>query len=240
MHIPIARDDWGERVLFYRQRLTTLHPQGDVPAEVSQAMERMEQIVASMARLRGELQGSAEQLTSSEDDVRSTRLRIGRALDELASDESKLARALEAEQHEYAAAEDSLRGAVQALLARPAIGDVALRRGKPLSDDDALLLQGLAMVMETLREAQTRATKLKRVLDRKRIALEDLRFQIEQLKGRFATLNAETSVAQTHVQERVLNADAQLRIELERLVAEAERVAIYIRSQPEGAKPAEA
>jgi serine/threonine-protein kinase len=231
MHIPVARDEWAERVLFYRQRLEIMHPAGDVPSEVLEAMRRMEQIVASMARLRGELLGSAEQLTTSEDDVRATRLRVGRALDELASDESKLARALEAEEHDYAAAQDSVHGATQALLARPAIGPIALRRGQALSDDDALLLQGLGMVIETLREAQTRALKLKRVLEKKRIALEDLRFQIEQLKGRFATLNAETSVTQGHAQERVLNADAQLRSELDRLVAEAERVAIYVRSK---------
>jgi serine/threonine protein kinase len=230
MHIPVARDEWAERVLFYKQRLEVMHPAGDVPNEVREAMGRMEQIVASMARLRGELLGSAEQLTTSEDDVRATRLRVGRALDELASDESKLARALEAEEHEYSAAQDSVEGAIHALLARPAIGAVALRRGQALSDDDALLLQGLGMVVETLREAQARAGKLKRVLEKKRIALEDLRFQVEQLKGRFATLNAETSVTQGHAQERVLSADAQLRSELDRLVGEAERVALYVRS----------
>jgi eukaryotic-like serine/threonine-protein kinase len=239
MHIPVARDEWAERVLFYKQRLELMHPAGDVPNEVREAMERMEQIVASMARLRGELLGSAEQLTTSEDDVRATRLRVGRALDELASDESKLARALEAEGHEYAAAQDSVQGAIHALLARPAIGAIALRRGQPLSDEDALLLQGLGMVVETLREAQTRAGKLKRVLEKKRIALEDLRFQVEQLKGRFATLNAETSVTQGHAQERVLSADAQLRSELDRLVAEAERVALYVRSKRDVAPAAE-
>jgi serine/threonine-protein kinase len=237
MHIPIERDEWGERVAQYRQALARMHPGGDVPAEVRESMQRMEEIVASMAKLRGELHGSAEQLTSREADTRMTRLRIGRALDELAADESKLARALEAERNESAAAEDSVQGAIQALLARPAVGEIALKRGKPLSDEDAIVLQGLGLVLDTLREAQTRAAKLKRVLDRKRNQVDDLRFQMEQLKGRLATLNAESSVVQGHTQEIVQLTEAQLRSELDRMVAEAERVAIYLRGAPGSGAP---
>jgi serine/threonine protein kinase len=233
MHIPIERDEWSDRVVLYRQMLTTMHPDGDIPSEVNDSMRRMERVVSSMALLRGELHGSASELTTSEDGVRATRLRIGRALDELASDESKLARSLEGERNECTAAEDSVNGAVHALLARPAIGDIALRRGKPLSDDDAVLLQGMSMVLDTLREAHARATKLKRVLEHKRTLLEDVRFQMAQLKGRLATLNADTSVSQGETQERVQTVEAQLRSELDRLVAEAERVASYVRSRPE-------
>jgi hypothetical protein len=232
MHIPIERDEWGERVSQYRQALGRMHPAGDIPEEVRGSMQRMEEIVASMARLRGELHGSAEQLTTREQDTRVTRLRIGRALDELAADESKLARALESERLESAAAEDSVQGSIQALLARPAISEIAHKRGLPLSDEDAILLQGLGLVLETLREAQTRASKLKRVLERKRTQVDDLRFQMEQLKGRLATLNAESSVVQGHTQERVQLTEAQLRGELERMVDEAERVALYLRSAP--------
>ena len=237
MHIPIERDEWGERVAQYQKALARLHPGGDVPAEVRDAMQRMEEIVASMARLRGELHGSAEQLTSREADTRMTRLRIGRALDELASDESRLARTLEVERTESAAADDSVQGAIKALLARPSVSEIALKRGKALSEEDAIVLQGLGLVLDTLHEAHTRAGKLKRVLDRKKNQLDDLRFQMEQLKGRLATLNAESSVAKGHTQERVQLTEAQLRSELERMVAEAERVALYLRSAPSGGAP---
>jgi eukaryotic-like serine/threonine-protein kinase len=234
MHIPIERDEWGERVAQYRTALAR-RPADGVPSEVREAMQRMEEIVASMVRLRGELHGSAEQHTHREHDVRATRLRIGRALDELASDESKLARALDAEESEFSAAQASVHGAIQALLARPAVGEIALKRGQPLSEEDAIVLQGLGLVIDTLREASARSSKLKRVLERKRNLVEDLRFQIAQLKGRLATLNAESSVVQGHTQERVQTTEAQLRGELDRMVAEAERVALYLRAEPEAA-----
>jgi serine/threonine protein kinase len=232
MHIPIERDEWSDRVALYRQMLTSMHPDGDIPSEVNEAMQRMERVVSTMAVLRGELHGSTHELTAGQDGVRATRLRIGRALDELASDESKLARALDGERNECLAAEDSVNGAIHALLARPAIGDIALRRGQSLSDEDAVVLQGMSMVLDTLREAHQRATKLKRVLERKRTLLEDVRFQMAQLKGRLATLNAETSVSLGHTQERVQTVEAQMRAEMDKLVAEAERVAVYVRAQP--------
>jgi predicted nucleic acid-binding Zn-ribbon protein len=204
---------------------------------VSAAMERMENIIQSMARLRGELHGSAQELTLSEDELRATRLRIGRAIDELASDESKLARSLEAERSECRAAEDSVNGTIHALLARPPIGEIALRRGHALSDDDAIVLQGLSMIIDTLREAHTRATKLRRIMERKRTLLDDLRFQMAQLKRRLAAMNAESSTSLGITQERVQSAEARLRGELDRLLAEAELVSSYVRGGSDDKPP---
>jgi serine/threonine-protein kinase len=230
MHMPMERDDWGERVLSYRRRLLSLHPDGKLPSPVGEAMEKMERIVAATMRLKSELHGSAHELANSADELRATRLRIGRALDELASDESKIARALESEQSELAKAESAQTGAITAMLARPTIGHVALTRGKPLSDDDALLLQGLGMIIEAVRETHARASKLRRSHDKKRAALEDIRFQIDQLKGRLSALNAASSATQSQVEERVQTTEHELRSEMDRLVVEAERVALYLRS----------
>jgi serine/threonine protein kinase len=233
MHMPIERDEWAERVASYRQTLSKLHGDGRVPNEVRESMAKMESIVAEMALLRRDLRGSAEQLTLSEDELRLTRLRIGRALDELASDESKLARSIEAVQDDQAGATERIMQSVRALLARPEIGAVALRRGQLLSDDDALLLQGLAMTIENVREAQRQVGLVEHAVEQKRGNLEDVRFQMAQLKGRLAGLNANSDQTQRQVHERVQGAETRLREELERLVFEAERVAMYLRSQPE-------
>jgi len=233
MHMPIERDEWAERVAQYRQMLSKLHADGRLPNEVRESMAKMESIVASMAVLRTDLRGSAEKLTMSEDELRLTRLRIGRALDELASDESKLARSIEAERSEQADAAERVMQRVRAVLARPQIGEVAMRRGQLLRDEDALLLQGLALTIENVREAQRQVEQVEHAVAKKRGSLEDVRFQMTQLKGRLAGLNAHSDQAQRQVQERVQTAETSLRDELERLVFEAERVAVYLRSQPE-------
>ena len=83
-------------------------------------------------------------------------------------------------------------------------------------------------------ELRARTVKFKADLEAG-VSLDDLRFQVEQLKGRLTGLNANSSVNQTETQERVQTAEVKLRDEMERLVGHAEQVALYLRSQ--GSKP---
>jgi hypothetical protein len=233
MYVPAERDDWAKRVENYRKQLLDLHPDGKLPNAVREAILAMESIVAEAARLRSALVDSAQKQAASHDELRATRLRIGRALDELASDESKLARGYDAEKEAVSTAKTAERDVMNALLARPGIGHIALKRGAVLSEEDALLLQGLSMVLDKVRTTYVHAQKLEREHTAKRASLEDVRFQIEQLKGRLSGLNANSSVNQTEVQERVQTAEIKLRGEMERLVGHAEQVALYLRSQPQ-------
>ena len=190
MYIPVERDDWAQRVQNYRKQLQDLHPDGKLPGNVRDAIAAMEHIVAEAARLRGALMDSAQKQATSHDDLRATRLRIGRALDELASDESKLSRSYEAEKTSLTSAQAAERDLMNALLARPSIGHIALKRGAVLNDEDALLLQGLSMILEKVRPIYVNAQKLEREHTAKQASLDDVRFQIEQLKVRLTTLNA--------------------------------------------------
>jgi eukaryotic-like serine/threonine-protein kinase len=238
MYVPAERDDWSKRVETYRMQLLELHPDGKLPSNVRDAITAMEQIVGEAARLRGALLASAQKQAAQHDELRATRLRIGRALDELASDESKLARSYEAEKEPVANAKAAERDVMNALLARPSIAHIALKRGAPLGDEDALLLQGLGMVLDKVRTTYVHAQKVEREHVAKLASLEDVRFQIEQLKTRLGGLNASSSVDQNEVQERVQTAEIKLRSEMERLVGHAEQVAMYLRSQPrKGGKP---
>lgn len=231
MYVPAERDDWAKRVENYRKQLLELHPDGLLPTAIRDAMTAMEKIVAEAARLRGALVDSAQKQAASHEELRATRLRIGRALDELASDESKLARSYEAEKQAVATAKAAERDVMNALLARPSIGHIALKRGAVLSDEDALLLQGLSMILDKIRTTYVHAQKLEREHTAKRASLDDVRFQIEQLKARLSGLNASSSLDQSEVQERVQTAEIKLRDEMERLVGHAEQVALYLRSR---------
>jgi septal ring factor EnvC (AmiA/AmiB activator) len=232
MYIPKEREDWAQRVANYRKQLEALHPDGKLPAQVRDAIAAMEHIVAETARLRSTLAETAQKQAATHDELRATRLRIGRALDELASDESKLARSYEAEKDALAKAQAAERDLMNALLARPSIAHIALKRGAALSDDDALLIQGLSMILEKVRPTYLHAQKLEREHIAKQASLEDVRFQIEQLKSRLAGLNASSSAEQSAVQERAQTAELKLRTEMDRLVGFAEQVALYLRSQP--------
>jgi serine/threonine protein kinase len=237
LHIPSEGHDWNERIAEYRAQLTKLHPQGGIPAPVETAMRSMESTVSAMSRLRSEMDGSARELTTKEDELRATRLRIGRALDELAHDDSKLGRVIEAEQAELNAARHNSAGYIEAILSRPSLAPIAAKQGKEVTQEDAISIQGFTVAVENLRTAQTRVRRMEQSHAAKRSALKDLTFQIDQLKERLATLNAESGVAQKHTQDRVQLADAELKLALAQLVSEAERVSGHLRQQRAATNP---
>jgi serine/threonine-protein kinase len=231
LHIPSEGQDWNERITEYRAALTKAHPKGDVPAAVEAAMRNMESTFAAMTRLRSEMDGSARELTTKEDELRATRLRIGRALDELAHDESKLGRALEAEEKELSAAQHNAAGFIEAVLSRPSLSPIAAKQGDELTQEDAISITGFMLAVDSLRTAQGRVRVLQQSVEAKRVAAKDLKFQIDQLKDRLATLNAQEGAAQKHTQDRVQLADAELKLALSQLVSEAERVSLHLRER---------
>ena len=234
LHIPSESDDWRERVVNYRDQLKRLHPRGGVPEAVEAALRRMEETLSTMLRLRSEMDGSARELTTKEDELRATRLRIGRALDELAHDESKLGRALEAELAQIRSADLAARGCIDAVLSRPSLQPIAAKQGEEVTQEDAISIQGFSLAVDNLRSATARLRQLEKGLEGKTAALKDLRFQMDELKTRLSALNADSGAAQGRTQERVQMADAELKVALARLVGEAEQVSMYLRQRSGG------
>ncbi|HKP56456.1 MAG TPA: serine/threonine-protein kinase [Polyangiales bacterium] len=228
LHIPSEGADWRERVQLYREQLTRRYPAGNAPAAIAAAMQRMEETLMKIMRLRGEMDGSARELTNKEDDLRATRLRIGHALDELAHDESKLGRQLEAEQAELRAAQHAAQGCIEAVLSRPSLATIAAKQDQPLSQEDAISLQGFVVAVEGVRTSQARLRKLEPSQEAKREALKDLAFQIAQLKNRLAMLNVESGASQGETQERVLSADTEIRLAMAQVVTDAETIALHL------------
>ncbi len=233
VHVPTELDEWAQRVTLYQQMLMRAHPNGDIPGPLQVSLQRMQLALAAMLKLRGEIDDSARQLIAREDEVRATRLRIGGALDELARDESKLARSLDADKQQAEVAAQALQQSVTALARLAKTAPKPKRAGDRVSDADTELWQALHTQLATLALADAQTTQMQASLETGRLAWDDLRFQVAQLKGRLATLNADSSAAQGNTQERVHRAETELHVELERLVAEAENLAGHLRDRPE-------
>ncbi|HKU41708.1 MAG TPA: protein kinase, partial [Polyangiales bacterium] len=230
LHIPSEDADWRERVQLYREQLQRLYPGGGTPQAIDAAMRRMEATLQTILRLRGEMDGSARELTTKEDELRATRLRIGHALDELAHDQSKLARSLESDEAQREAAEHAARGCIEAVLGRPSLAPIAAKEGQKLAQEDVVSIQGFLVALESMRTSQARLRSLEPSLAAKRAALKDLGFQIDQLKARLLVLNDASGASQGVTQERVLSADMELKLAVAQLVADAELVALHLRT----------
>jgi eukaryotic-like serine/threonine-protein kinase len=226
IHVPTEQEEWTARVAMYRQILARAYPRGDVPESLHVAMQSLELALATVNKLRTDIDASAVHLTTQEDDVRTTRLRIGRALDELLRDESKLARGLDADKKELGLAENALHTTIKSLVAL----------AQALDTQRPELPRNVHAQLMALAEADTHFSQIQKSLEQKRFAWDDLRFQIAQLKGRLASLNAESTASVGHTQSRVHKIEVELRLGMDRLVSAAEKLAADIRQRPELAK----
>jgi serine/threonine-protein kinase len=236
VHVPTEQDEWRERVTQYQQMFARAYPRGDVPDSLHATMQDLVETLAKVTRLREALDASALRLTGHEDEVRGTRLRIGRALDELVHDESKLARTLDAERKEHGLAEGALHNSMRGLVAQARTLPRPQRAAEVVSEENARGWQHVYAQLGALAEADAHFARIQKKLEEKRFAWDDLRFQIAQLKGRLATLNAESSMSLGHTQDHVQKTETELRLAMEHLVNAAERLAVDLRERPELAR----
>ena len=152
--------------------------------------------------------------------MRDARLRIGRALDELGHDESRVSRMLAEIRPKFEEAKTRLEELEKPLLrAWAAIPTMPVERPRPTPE-----------IVETLREAGHLAaiwieaerafTARQRDLAEREREREDLKFQVAQLKGRLGTLNAESDLDMGDVRNEVTRLDSDLRELIDYLMRE--------------------
>lgn len=194
---------WVERRTVFRDAIALAYPRRDVPEWLDSQFGRFEALVDRAVRTESELDRLGRQLADRESDASGARERIGRALDELSRDESALKRQLEdvqrrfdraaqrAEQsaHEFKSAWDE---------ARTIVGD-----GELASVEAAQAVETAARRATAWRQAQVELAECKSLQESRTAAVEDLRFQVSQLKGRLGALNAEVEHEIGALRERV-------------------------------------
>jgi serine/threonine-protein kinase len=232
IHVPVEEDGWRQRANEYRVMAERLYPDG-VPSGLSAAIQSIEQSVLEIRALRGELTTAALSLTDREDELRGLRSRVFHALDELARDESKLTRAMDVDRAELAQAELALTAAVSAVARSVSPMAEAPGPSRMLSAGAAAELGTLVHSAQELARTERARDLLASGLSRKRSELEDLRFQIAQLKGRLGSLNAASSADLSESQTRASCLDSMIRDKLDAIVGVAEHIHAQLRSHPD-------
>ncbi len=160
--------------------------------------------------------------------MREARLRIGRALDELARDESRVSREIS----EVEVRLDDAMAQLQALAAPVQKKWERMREYVQVSRELVDALRDMGPVAAAWVELERAEAVLKRDADERRRELEDLRFQVAQLKGRLGTLNAEAELELGDLRERGSRSDAFIRQSIENLVSTAGPVVQYFMGFP--------
>src|SRR5688572_1601865 len=174
--------EWAGRAGLFSRMLTRAYPGGNAPPEIKTALTTIWDVAAKATALEGEIASHTRKLEALERRGRALRAEIGRKVEELAHEESRVLREAAVYGEEEAAAKQEVVRAEQAQRERAAVADQAERSGQGTRQVFEAAGAAVAMV-----EAQRQWLKTR---EARRVSREgtasDLRRQIEELRGQLS------------------------------------------------------
>ena len=174
--------EWASRAGLFSRMLSRVYPSANAPPELSQAAVQAWDLAAKANRLEGEVASHTRKLEQLERRGRALRAEIGRKVEELAHEESRVLREMSADQEEVERLSAELSSLEKSAAENRGIAERAERAGQGTRDIFERAGAGEAHV-EAKRDQIARR-------EQKRAAREgsakDLRRQIEQLRAQLA------------------------------------------------------
>jgi serine/threonine protein kinase len=221
------------RVVLYRKLIADKYQTREAPRWLVSAVDRIETVAAELVGLREKLSTAAKTATEQEDEARSTRIRVGNALDVLTRDESKLQRDIESLGIEL----EKLRSEVHRILDEVVNSSksvpTGITTGISLTETEVTSLNQLVQKTRAMAELKEAIQRTNLRLSEKQNELDDLRFQIAQLKGRLGTTNAESLLNKDAIQHETYKIDSTLQTRIESIMPEAERILLHFIEDPQ-------
>ncbi len=174
--------EWAGRAGLFARMVARAYPSANAAPEVAQAMVTLWELAAKASALEGEVASHTRKLEALERRGRALRAEIGRKVEELAHEESRVLREAAAYGEEEEAARRELGRAEQIAEERVAIADRADRAG---AGTRAIFEQAGAAHAMVEAQRQWLKTRETRRTGREASAA-DLRRQIEELRGQLA------------------------------------------------------
>jgi serine/threonine-protein kinase len=174
--------EWAGRAALFSRMVSRAYYSNNVPTEIGEAVSKVWDLAARASRLEGEVASHTRKLEALERRGRALRAEIGRKVEELAHEESRVRREIAGYQEEGEKLRVELMSAEQEAGAARAAADAA--EMKRMMDRS---------IFERAGAAAARVESLREILDKlqqKRVAREnvarDLRKQIEELRSQLA------------------------------------------------------
>ena len=220
---PSEEESVYRTIELYRSMLTEGQLDGATANWLPQAIEYLEQGVSEVRLLRQRLRNAAEKATAQEEDTRGPRSRIGRALDELAQDDSRLGRQIEGLRQSLIHAEARLDLAMNTIF-EGAAHSVQAKAGRALTEKEALNVTKVIEGARKLASERERVLALRAEFDARSTEHNDLRFQIAELKEQLQAIHGAATVDQQLAHDEVNRLSAQIQAKLDALAPYAGRV----------------
>ncbi|MCU0692181.1 MAG: protein kinase [Polyangiaceae bacterium] len=177
--------EWANRAALFSRMLARAHPQGNVPPELEDSARQVWDLAARASRLEGEVATHTRKLEALERRGRALRAEIGRKVEELAHEESRVLREVAAYHDDSEKLGTALRTAERDAAAAVSAADTA-EQGRAFNRAVFERSGAAAARVQGLRE---QAEKLQVRRAQRESVARDLRRQIEELRsqlGRYA------------------------------------------------------
>lgn len=225
-------DTWQRALAMFSALVREAHPRSDAPQWLSTSLRQMASLTEEVSHLRGRLLESGERATEEELDEAELRRQIGRALDQLGQDESKVSRAIN--DHEaQSQVEDAHMDEAMALIFKHAHSIPRPVRAGILGAEEARRISALVQATDALASGRSRVAKLRAKLDASQLERKDLVFQIAALKDKVTSRHTARTTDLDIVHEEVNRIDSQIHAKLEKGAALAQKVSEYFDQFPE-------
>ncbi|MEZ4446632.1 MAG: protein kinase [Polyangiaceae bacterium] len=174
--------EWANRAAVFTRMVSRAYSGKEAPSELLSALSQTWDLAARASRLEGEVASLTRKLDALERRGRALRAEIGRKVEDLAQEESRVLREASAHGDDVERAEAELSQLERAAQAARAEADAAIRAGRPEP-------QIFEHAGATRAAAQAKTEELQRYKQRKQDrekTARSLRRQIEQLRGQLS------------------------------------------------------
>jgi serine/threonine-protein kinase len=223
---------WERRLELFRDLVARAHPGGPPPPWLASGLERLAHRIAELKEAGTKLGSRASEATRQEDEVRDLRLRLGRAIDALAADEAGVLGRINEVRRRIASLEAG-RDGLQSALSASWRSLPPPPRGKDLPLDSVVRLRDTGALAGRWLEEQQAIEEAKAELPPLERERDDLRFQLGQLKGRLATISAESDYQVDGLKKETLQLGHDVQDRQDAVLREAEPIVRYLMGFPE-------
>jgi len=214
---------WRQRITVLRGLVPRAHPEGQAPDWLTEALDAIADEVDALDVLRHDLLTRVTMASSQQEEARQAQMRIGHALDQLADDATRVGRQLASSREKLDEARarlaqvgDALTEAWSAIPAWTTGADPDRKVVQALADAGALA----TIRLEAERTIEAESGRVQ-TLEREHT---DLRFQMDQLKGRLGGLSAMSEIDLEDLRAEARNLDRRLQDRLDEIVRRASPV----------------
>ncbi len=174
--------EWANRTALFARMVARAYPAGNAPPDVAGALTQLWDLAAKANKLEGEVASHTRKLDALERRGRALRAEIGRKVEELAHEESRVMREAAVDGEDVEKCRGELLGAEKVALEARQVADGATRQGA--FDRTVFERAGAtAAIVQAKREQLARYETKKNARE---AAARDLRRQIEELRGQLA------------------------------------------------------